>query len=138
MDFVRSYFGTNELLTSWTLFSSLFDWFAMWPVKKCGKKCSTGQRFICTKVTSYKIHILVAPVVTVRLKSAPIKMLYIKTHFGWKNCFRKAQKVDLLTRFCQKFLSFDWNIHWYLKILVQKKNEKAQLFLKHIGLQYEN
>ena len=29
------------------------------PVKKWGKKCSTGQRFICTEVTSYKIHILV-------------------------------------------------------------------------------
>ena len=28
MDFVRSYFDTNEPLTSWTLFSSLFDWFA--------------------------------------------------------------------------------------------------------------
>ena len=26
--------------------------------KKWGKKCSTGQRFICTEVTSYKIHIL--------------------------------------------------------------------------------
>ena len=31
MDFVWSYFGTNEPLTSWTLFSSLFDWFAVWP-----------------------------------------------------------------------------------------------------------
>ena len=29
MDFVRSYFGTNEPLTGWTLFSSLFDWFAV-------------------------------------------------------------------------------------------------------------
>ena len=28
------------------------------PVKKWGKKCSTGQMFICTEVTSYKIHIL--------------------------------------------------------------------------------
>ena len=28
------------------------------PVKKWGKKCSTGQRFICTEVTSYKIHSL--------------------------------------------------------------------------------
>ena len=27
-------------------------------VKKLGKKCSTGQRFICTEVNSYKIHIL--------------------------------------------------------------------------------
>ena len=26
--------------------------------KKSGKKCSTGQRFICTEVNSYKIHIL--------------------------------------------------------------------------------
>ena len=30
------------------------------PAKKWGKKCSTGQMFICTEVTSYKIHILVA------------------------------------------------------------------------------
>ena len=37
----------------------------LWPVehsadleKKCGQKCSTGQSFICTKVTSYKIHTL--------------------------------------------------------------------------------
>ena len=29
------------------------------PVKKLGKKCSTGQRFICTEVTSYKNHILI-------------------------------------------------------------------------------
>ena len=59
MDFVRSYFFTNEPLTIWTLFSSLFDWFHSKPVKMWGKKCSTGQRFICTEVTSYKIHILV-------------------------------------------------------------------------------
>ena len=26
--------------------------------KKRGQKCSTGQRFTCTEVTSYKIHIL--------------------------------------------------------------------------------
>ena len=29
------------------------------PVKKWGKKCSIGRRFICTEVTSYKIHILI-------------------------------------------------------------------------------
>ena len=29
------------------------------PVKKWGKKCSTGQRFICTELTSYKIHTLI-------------------------------------------------------------------------------
>ena len=54
MDFVRCYFGTNEFLTSWTLFSSLCADLE----KKWGQKCSTGQRFICTQVTSYKIHIL--------------------------------------------------------------------------------
>ena len=59
MDFVRSYIGKNEPLTIWTLFSSLFDWFAVGPVKKWRKKCSAGQRFICTKVISYKIHTLV-------------------------------------------------------------------------------
>jgi hypothetical protein len=59
MDFVRSYFCTNEPLTSWTLFSSLFGRLSADPAKKWGKKCSTGQRFICTEVTSYKIHILV-------------------------------------------------------------------------------
>ena len=59
MDFVRSYFDTNEPLTSWTFFSSLFDWLHSKPVKKWGKKCSTSQRFIGTEVTSYKIHILV-------------------------------------------------------------------------------
>ena len=62
MDFVRSYFGINEPLTSWTLFSSLLDWFAMHTQQtsqKVRKKvCSTGQRLICTKVTSCKIHIL--------------------------------------------------------------------------------
>ena len=58
MDFVRSYFSTNEPLTRWTLFTSVFDWSHSKPVKKWGKKCSTGQRFICTEVTSYKIHIL--------------------------------------------------------------------------------
>ena len=59
MDFVRSYFGTNEPMTSLTLFSSLSDWSHSKPVKKRGKKCATDQRFICTEVTSYKIHTLI-------------------------------------------------------------------------------
>ena len=49
MDFVRSYFGTSEPLISGTHSK---------PVKEWEKKCSTGQRFTCTEVTSYKIHIL--------------------------------------------------------------------------------
>ena len=49
MDFVTSYFGTNEPLTSWTLFSSLFAGSVL-------IRCSTGQRFICTEGTCYKIH----------------------------------------------------------------------------------
>ena len=35
MDFVRSYFGTNKPLTSWTLFSSLYDWFAVHTKQMC-------------------------------------------------------------------------------------------------------
>jgi hypothetical protein len=61
MDFVRSYFGTNETLTSWTLFSSLFVQISADLENKWGQKCSTGQSFICTEVTSYKIHILGVP-----------------------------------------------------------------------------
>ena len=57
MDFVKSYFGKNEPLTSWTphicppFFSDL--------EKNWGQKCSTGQRFIFTEITFYKIHILI-------------------------------------------------------------------------------
>ena len=58
MDFVRSYFRTNEPLTSWTLLSSLFFQISTNLEKKWGQKGSTGQRFICIKVTSYKIHTL--------------------------------------------------------------------------------
>ena len=58
MDFVRSYFSKNEPLTSWTLFSRS-ALISTDLEKKWGKMCSTGQRFICTEVTSYKIHILV-------------------------------------------------------------------------------
>ena len=44
MDYVRSYFDKNEPLTGWTLLSSLLS--------------SLFFQFICTNVTSYKIHIL--------------------------------------------------------------------------------
>ena len=55
MDFVRSYIGTNDPLTSWTFFPHCAH---SKTSQKVRKKCSTGQRFIFTKVTSYKIHIL--------------------------------------------------------------------------------
>ena len=50
----------NEPLTSWILFSSLFFQISTDLEKKWEPKSSTGQRFICTEVTSYKIHILVS------------------------------------------------------------------------------
>ena len=65
MDFVKSYFGKNEPLTSWTLLSPVFFQISADLEKKGdlekngGQKCSTGQRFIFTEVTFYKIHILV-------------------------------------------------------------------------------
>ena len=46
--FCKSYFGKNEPLTSWTFLSSL-----IFQISR-----STGQRFICIEVTSYKIHSL--------------------------------------------------------------------------------
>ena len=58
MDFVRSYFGTNEPLTSWTFFPHFLTGLQQKQTKIEGK-CSTGQRFVCTKETSYKIHTLV-------------------------------------------------------------------------------
>ena len=59
MDFVRSYFDKNEHLTSWTLFPSIFVQISADLEKKWEQKCITGQRFICTEVTSFKIHILI-------------------------------------------------------------------------------
>ena len=47
MDFVRSYFFTNDPLSSWTLLSSKLD-----------RGLLRGS-FICKEVTSYKIHTLV-------------------------------------------------------------------------------
>ena len=38
--------------------------------KKWGQKCSTGQRFICTEVTSYKIHTLIPSEIQPPLKSS--------------------------------------------------------------------
>ena len=49
MDFVRSYFGTNEPLTSKTLLF-FFSQISTDLDKKGGKKWSAGQRFIFIKV----------------------------------------------------------------------------------------
>ena len=59
MDFVRSYFGTDEPLTSWTLFSSLFDWFAV-----CAKQTSQKVRkkvFNWSEVNLYQSNFLQNP-----------------------------------------------------------------------------
>jgi hypothetical protein len=58
MDFVRSYFFTNETLGSWTYLSPLLGGFAVAPTQKWWKKCSTAQSFIRKEATSYKICIL--------------------------------------------------------------------------------
>ena len=64
MDFVKSYFGKNEPLISADL------------EKTGGQKCSTGQRFILTEVTFYKIHIL-----HIRFVSGTFQLLYHETFF---------------------------------------------------------
>ena len=45
MDFVKSYFGKNEPLTSWTRLSPVFFQISTDLGKNGGQKCSTGQRF---------------------------------------------------------------------------------------------
>ena len=55
MDFVRSYFGTSDQLNPFVLTSKINTDLE----KKWGQKGSTGQRFICIEVTSYKIHTLI-------------------------------------------------------------------------------
>ena len=132
MDFVRSYFGTNEPLTSWTTFcyrnstyywfrchyplityltdqlntfSSLFDWFAVWPVKKWGKKCSTGQKFI----TSFKIHTLVISCQSSRdfiilFGLLRIYELYSSIWFvaqNWKHCNDWFLSRSFIAKICQ-------------------------------------
>ena len=56
--FCKKYFDRNEPLTSWTLLSPVFFQISADLEKNGGQKCSTGQRFIFTEVTFYKIHIL--------------------------------------------------------------------------------
>ena len=54
------------------------------PAKKWGKKCSTGQRFICTEVTSYKIHILEP----IRVDLSKSYKMFKNTSSEWtKHCF---------------------------------------------------
>ena len=62
MDFVRSHFGKMQLWPVEHFFPHFFSRSVLISAdleKKWGQKCSTGQRFICTEVTSYRIHILV-------------------------------------------------------------------------------
>ena len=56
--FCKKYFDRNEPLTSWTLFPPFFFQISADLEKNGGQKCSTGQKFIFTEVTFYKIHIL--------------------------------------------------------------------------------
>ena len=58
MDFVRSYFNTNEPLTCSTLLSSLFFQISTRSVRT---KVLNWSEVHFTKVTSYTIHILVIP-----------------------------------------------------------------------------
>jgi hypothetical protein len=99
MDFVRSYFGTSEPLTSWTLLFSLFFQISTGLDKKWGKKCSTGQRFICIEVTSYKIHTLV---------------ILTPPHTGifYAIIARRVKKTGICTPVSQNWIR--WNFFWHL------------------------
>ena len=84
MDFVRSYFGTNEPLTS----------------QKVRKKVFNCQRFICTKVTSYKIHTLGA-------------------------VYDKISLILILDNWCSKrFKCMVWNFKLLKKYIVQAESKE--------------
>ena len=54
------YFDRNEPLTTWTLLCPVFFQIIVDLENNGGQKCSTGQKFICTEVTSNKIHTLMS------------------------------------------------------------------------------
>ena len=58
MDFVRSYFGKNEPLTSWTLLSPVFFQISTDLEKKRGTKEFNWSEVHFYRSTSYKIHTL--------------------------------------------------------------------------------
>ena len=61
MDFCKKllrYKWTSDQLNTFVLTFFQISTDQHWSGKKWGQKCSTGQRFVCTEVTSYKIHIL--------------------------------------------------------------------------------
>ena len=62
--FCKKYFNRNEPLTIRKLLSSILFQISADLEKNGGQKCSTGQRFICTEVTYYKIHILIEEKIT--------------------------------------------------------------------------
>ena len=72
MDCVRSYFGTNEPLTSWTLFSSLFFPDQHWSVRKKG--------FNWSEVHCHRSNFLQNPYFSMsrRLLGIPAVLLYKK------------------------------------------------------------
>ena len=76
--------------------------------KKWGQKCSTGQSFICTEVTSYKIHILVG-------------ILQSVTHFTYREKSYHALRIEyscsskmglgMKVSIVQKWLTFYWTLN---------------------------
>ena len=110
MDFVRSYFGTNEPLTRWTLFSSPFDWFAVWPVKKWVKV------FNWSDVHLYRSNFLQNPYFNVPVvcnlgicNTFLIKFTHL--HCKWQNVFTFANEYIYHFNFCHNRINsfhFSW------------------------------
>ena len=61
--FCKKYFNRNEPLTIRKLLSSILFQISADLEKNGGQKCSTGQSFILSKVTFYKIHISVSTII---------------------------------------------------------------------------
>ena len=68
--------------------------------KNGGQKCSTGQRFIFTEVTFYKIYILVST----------YYLLYLLTYYYWK----LKRKIDFVSWPAQHFLLVIKKLYFFL------------------------
>ena len=64
----------------------------LWIWNKSEEKCSIGQRFMCTKVTSYKIHILIIEQVQNNLSVIQVERIIM-----WHFCFYKKRYSQMTT-----------------------------------------
>ena len=114
-DFVRSYFFPNATLTSWTFLDHFCHHFWVGLLLLCccthpkvmtkmAKKCSTDQRFMRKRITTYRIHTLVRSTLPQNYL-----LFYLFTWTNLKCCYffseDKWNSAQSLSVCCGKILS---------------------------------